>query len=120
MGVSTQMTTRMMGADTMANFSGFSLARLFGLISPKISTTMVMTMVETVAPMSGIRRTKSRVEMEDMAMFTTLLPTRMLLSSWSYFSARLSASAALLLPFSAMVRSRVRFREEKAVSVAEK
>ena len=81
MGVSTQMTTRMMGADTMANFSGFSLARLFGLISPKISTTMVMTMVETVAPMSGIRRTKSRVEMEDMAMFTTLLPTRMLLSS---------------------------------------
>ena len=38
------------GAENIENFSGLSLARLFGEISPKISTTTVVAMVDTVAP----------------------------------------------------------------------
>ena len=52
-------------------------------------------------------------------MLTMLLPMRMVDSSRSYCSSSFSASAALPLPFSASVRSRVVLAEEKAVSVAE-
>ena len=38
------------GAENIENFSGLSFARLFGEISPKISTTIVVAMVDTVAP----------------------------------------------------------------------
>ena len=41
-----------MGAENMANFSAQSFAMLLGVISPKIKTTTVTTMVERVAPMS--------------------------------------------------------------------
>ena len=82
-GVITQISTRMTGVESMANFSGFSLARLLGEISPKISTTTVITMVDTVAPMSGSSPKNSRVEMEEAARFTTLLPTSMVDSSRS-------------------------------------
>jgi len=53
-------------------------------------------------------------------MLTILLPIRMVDSSRSYFSSRRHASAAFLLPFSAIARRRVVLAEEKAVSVAEK
>ena len=51
-GVSTQMSTCRMGADSVAHFSAQSLAMLLGEISPKISTTTVTTTVEMVAPAS--------------------------------------------------------------------
>ena len=104
----------------MANFSGISLARLLGVISPKISTTTVETMVETVAPASAIKCTNSRVHTEVMAMFTMLLPIRMEVIILSYLSESSRARMAFLSPFSASTFSRVLFSEEKAVSVAEK
>ena len=58
--------------------------------------------------------------MDAVAMLTILLPIRMVDSSRSYFSSRRHASAAFLLPFSAIARRRVVLAEEKAVSVAEK
>ena len=49
-GVNTTMITRRIGAENIAKRSGNSLATLFGEISPKISTTIVITTVEIVAP----------------------------------------------------------------------
>ena len=42
----------MNGVENIANFSGQSLAMLLGETSPKISTKIVSTMVEIVAPAS--------------------------------------------------------------------
>ena len=104
----------------MASCSGQLLAILFGDISPKISTTIVTTMVESVAPMSPYFMVKSRVPTEAMAMFTMLLPIRTVEISLSYCSSSLQTSAAFLLPFSASVFSFVVFMAANAVSVAEK
>ena len=114
------MTIRRKGAENMANRSGLSLARLLGVTSPKTSTTTVATAVATVAPPSPIRWMNSSVQREERAMLTMLLPMRMEVSILSYCSDREQAKVALLSPFSARTRRRVRFREEKAVSVAEK
>ena len=76
MGVSTWISRLIKGALNMANLSGKSLATLLGVISPKISTTTVTTTVERVAPMSPYSFTNSRVAMEDTAMFTMLLPIK--------------------------------------------
>ncbi len=66
--------------------SGISLARLLGVTSPKISTTTVSTIVDTVAPRSAPSiLVKMMVPMEAAAMFTILLPMRMVESSLSYF-----------------------------------
>ena len=40
----------------MANFSGDSLAMLFGEISPKISTTTVTEAVVTLAPVCSLQK----------------------------------------------------------------
>ena len=70
---------RIKGAEKQANFSGQSLARLLGEISPKIRMVRVNTTVETVAPRLGSfnRSTKIRVAMVDAAMLTTLFPIKM-------------------------------------------
>ena len=101
--------------------SGISLARLLGVTSPKISTTMVSTMVDIVAPRSApSARVNRMVPMEAAAMFTMLLPMRMVESSLSCFSAMASTRAAEASPSSARLFSRIWFREENAVSDAEK
>mgnify|MGYP006893735043 CR=1 FL=1 len=41
------------GETAVATVSGISFARLLGVTSPKIRTTMVSTKVDTVAPRSG-------------------------------------------------------------------
>ena len=58
--------------------------------------------------------------MEAVAILTMLLPMRIVESSRSYCPKSLHARAALALPFSARVLSRVVLAEENAVSVAEK
>ena len=69
--------TLRIGAENMANRSGDSLAILFGDTSPNIRTTIVVTTVETLAPASSPRkRTKMSVDREAQAMFTMLLPIR--------------------------------------------
>ena len=74
----------------------------------KISTTMVNTMVETVAPRSAPSiLVKMMVPMEAAAMFTILLPMRMVESSLSYFSAIASTRAAEASPSSARLFRRI-------------
>ena len=53
-------------------------------------------------------------------MFTMLFPIKIVEINASYCSASLQAAFARLFPFSAKVRSFVRFKDEKAVSVDEK
>ena len=119
-GVKTIIRRLIRGAENMLNFSGFSFARLLGLISPKIKTTIVTTTVEIVAPLFPYNSTKSTVPSDATRMLTILFPMRMVDKSLSYLSQRCSESTARRLPFSAIVRSLVRLRDEKAVSVAEK
>ena len=70
-------STRRMGAENRAKFSGTSLARLLGETSPKISTTMVITRVDRLEPLSSPkRRTNSTVATEVLVMFTMLFPIR--------------------------------------------
>ena len=82
-GISSQIRHRRNGAAVMAHSSAQSLAMLLGDISPKISTTTVTTTVDNVAPMSPKLLTNSTVPREAMAMFTILLPMRMVDSSLS-------------------------------------
>ena len=82
-GVKTTRNTRSSGAASMAKLSAFCLARLFGEISPKISTTTVITTVEMVTPLSPRNLTNTTVAMDAEAMLTMLLPMRMVESSRS-------------------------------------
>ncbi len=83
-GRSKTISSRMKGPENMAKDSACSFAMLLGLTSPKTSTTTVITMVETVGPALPPRAlTNSRVEMVVEAMFTRLLPTKMVESSSS-------------------------------------
>ena len=67
-----------MPATRMAMASACSLARLLGRISPKISTSRVITTVETVGPHCWpTMATAITVPSEELAMFTILLPIRM-------------------------------------------
>ena len=60
--------------------SGCSLARLFGVISPKISTITVITAVEIVVATLVSRFERSLINQtvakDESVMFTMLLPTR--------------------------------------------
>ena len=68
----------------MAMVSGISFAMLLGVISPKVRTSRVMTIVETVGPYTPpTRRVNSTVASEDAPMFTILFPIRMVLSRLS-------------------------------------
>ena len=49
---------------------------LFGVISPKIRTVTVITAVATVAPISPSIFTNSTVAIAEPAIFTMLLPTK--------------------------------------------
>ena len=104
----------------MAQLSGFSLARLLGLISPKMRMMTVRATVDTVGPYWRNHLVHSTVATVVAVMLTMLLPMRMVERSLSYSSASARVLAARRLPLSARVRRRMRFREVKAVSVAEK
>ena len=117
-----RVRSRLSTGDTaVATVSGISLARVLGVTSPKMRTTTVSTMVEVVAPRSAPSHlVKRTVPMEAAAIFTMLLPMRMEERSLSYFSAIASTRAAEASPSSARLFSRIWFREENAVSDAEK
>ena len=107
-GVNTSISRLSAGATAVATVSGISLARLLGVTSPKISTTTVSTIVDTVAPRSAPSiLVKMMVPMEAAAMFTILLPMRMVESSLSYFSAIASTRAAEVSPSSARLFRRI-------------
>jgi glutamine phosphoribosylpyrophosphate amidotransferase len=48
-----EQIAEMIGAENRANLSGDSFAILFGEISPKIRTSTVVTIVETLAPFAS-------------------------------------------------------------------
>lgn len=96
----------------------------FGVISPKIKTVAVITMVEitdeSTAPLV-ITNAKKIVDKVDAVKFTILLPTKIVLINLSYFSsARRKTLPARLLPFALKERSLILLAHEYAVSVAEK
>ena len=117
-----RVRSRLSTGDTaVAMVSGISLARVLGVTSPKMRTTTVSTIVEVVAPRSAPSHlVKRTVPMEAAAIFTMLLPMRMEERSLSYFSAIASTRAAEVSPSSARLFRRIWFREENAVSEAEK
>ena len=78
-----QISTRMIGAENIASFSGQSFATFFGVISPKIRTRTVRTTVETVAPMSPYSLTKSTVPIDAAARLTMLFPISIVESNLS-------------------------------------
>ena len=119
-GVKAHIRKRSIGAEKQAKRSAQSRATLLGEISPKISTASVTTTVEREAPASPKRWTKSSVPREAVAMFTILLPMRMVEIRRSYWPWRCRASSARRSPCSARVLILAVLREEKAVSVAEK
>ena len=72
------------GVANIANFSGDSLATLFGVTSPNISTITVIIMVEAVGPLPCPNAfMKSTVATDVAVILTILLPTRTLDSSLS-------------------------------------
>jgi len=56
--------------------SEFCEAKVFGVISPKISTTIVIIIVLIATPLLPIRLIAKTVAKEDDAIFTTLFPTK--------------------------------------------
>ena len=91
----------------MANFSGYTFAIIFGVISPTISTAIVVITVDTVADVAwfAIRNPNNMPESVEVVMLTILFPTRIVESRLSYFSARASVFPARLLPFALIVLS---------------
>ena len=85
----------------MAIDSLFSFASVFGRISPKISTRMVITVVAIAAPEAPKTAVAITVAIDALAMLTTLLPTRMVESRRSKSSTTASARFAFLFPPSA-------------------
>ncbi len=120
-GVNRVIRTCSTGATAPAILSGISLARLFGDTSPKIRMIMVSTRVDSDAPSSSpTSRVNKTALREAAAIFTILLPIRIVESSLSYCSASACMRAAEASPSSARLFTRIMLREEKAVSDAEK
>ena len=70
------------------NFSGYTLAKYFGVISQNNSTTTVKTAVETTSEYGALcNRMANTVEASaDADKLTMLLPTRIAVTSLSYVS----------------------------------
>ena len=71
-------------AKAIANFSGDSLAMLFGEISPNSKITTVVTIVATPGPRASSKSAiNNTVAMEEHKIFTTLFPTKIVESKLS-------------------------------------
>lgn len=96
----------------------------FGVISPKIKTTTVVTAVETKEEsILGflINNANNNVEIVAAEMFTMLFPTKIVEINISKFSsAKTKTFVALLFPLEARVLNFILLAQENAVSVAEK
>ena len=106
-GYSSTLKNIRTGYPAMANFSGYTFAIIFGVISPTISTAIVVITVDTVADVAwfAIRNPNNMPESVEVVMLTILFPTRIVESRLSYFSARASVFPARLLPFALIVLS---------------
>ena len=121
-GVNNTTSELIRGDENIAKDSGLSLAILFGVISPKISTTTVITAVETVAPRlsSFSNSTKSIVPRDAARIFTILFPTRIVFNNFSFLSKSFPARIALLSFLFLKSRNLNLLIDRKALSEAEK
>ena len=113
----------MNGYKRNVNFSGYTPAKYFGVISPKINTDNVITTVETVVASSDeliSSFVNNTVPSAEAVKFTILFPIRIVVISLSYFSsASLYTCFAFFLPSAIMLLILILFAHEYAVSVAE-
>ena len=100
--------------------SAFKVAKVFGVISPKIKINKVIMPVATPAPVFPSKSIARTVAMEEVEIFTILLPIRIAPSIFPEFSITFPSVTAFLLPSSIRVRTRIRFTVVKAVSAQEK
>ena len=104
----------------MASVSAWSVAKVFGDISPKIRIRTVKIPVATPAPTLPNSRSARVVAMLDAERFTMLLPINMALSILPESSVIFRARAARLFPSSASVSMRMRLKVVREVSAEEK
>ena len=111
-------------SDIINHIDGFTVAYLaadgeegYAYLSKQNDIDVVMTDID-MPKMDGLTLIKK--SKEAAAIFTMLLPMRMEERSLSYFSAIARTRAAEVSPSSARLFRRIWFREENAVSEAEK
>ena len=107
-------------AKTGASLFAFFFATIFGMVSPKIMTSTVVITVESqvqCSPKSSMTTTEA---IDEVAMFTRLLPMSMAERESSNLSMTFRATLAPFEPFSAADSSLSRLAEEKHISEAEK
>ena len=100
-GESSVIATLSGSAINSEKLSEFSLARLFGIISPKMSTRTVITAVAIPTEPEPSFSVNITVASADEAIFTTLLPISMQVSALSKSSVIFKARCALLFPSAA-------------------
>ena len=99
-------------AKDIENAVAFFFALIFGIVSPNMMTSTVMTAVDTQASRS-LRTIITAIDpMEDAAMLTRLLPIRIALSASSKRPVIFSAVPARFEPSSRMFSSRSSLQEE--------
>ncbi len=77
MGVRTKIRPRTAGCNTNTRRLAFFLATILGMVSPKIMTAMVSRAVPAQVHWAPMKVMTSTEAMEELAMFTRLLPMRM-------------------------------------------
>lgn len=98
----------------------FFFATIFGIVSPKMMTSTVVMTVESQVQLSPAMSMTTTEAMDEVAMFTRLLPMSIAESESSNLSMTLSAILAPRFPPSAADSRRMRLAEEKHISDAEK
>ena len=103
----------MMGyAKESENLVAFFLAVILGMVSPKMMTATVIAAVDTQVYFSPSASMTATDPMEDAAMLTRLLPTRMVDSASSNLLAIQTASPAFLFPLSRSCSKRTLLQAE--------
>ena len=88
-----------MGMETiLATVSAWAAEMLFGVISPKMSTTSVMMKVDTATAKLPNSCMETMVAIEEAKMLTRLFPIRIMVSSLSGCLRRRSTRCAARLP----------------------
>ena len=107
-------------ANFIAKLVAFFLALILGIVSPNMMTRTVITAVDTHAYCSLRSSITAMEPIEEAAILTRLLPTRIVEMASSNFSAILKATVAFLLPLSLSCSRRTLLQAEKDISDAEK
>ena len=107
-------------AVARANRSLYRFAMLFGSISPRKNTAMVVTSVPTVTALRPHRRVTCTVTIDAMTRCTILVPIRIVVTARSKFSRTNIAFSALESPRSTAVLILILLTDANAVSATPK